>query len=132
MVGTKPIAVLVAAALLFGAVPLTAQEGPTAADYARREAGAPGLAEFQGGFHGVVIAIVVVAALVGCCVLVFDFDCPTCGHGHYHRLPPAEGRGPKNLLGGGSEGLDWILGCSPDRRRLLWRAERSWPWRKAS
>jgi hypothetical protein len=91
---TRLIAVLLAAStLLTGAAPLPAQEGPTAADYARREADAPALAEFQGGFHGVVIAVVVVALLVGCFVFVIDVDCPTCGHGHYHRLPAAEGRG---------------------------------------
>jgi hypothetical protein len=93
MIGTRPIAVLLAATLLTGALPLRAQEAPTAADYARREAEAPALAEFQGGFHGVVIAVVVIAVLVGCFVFVIDLDCPTCGHGRHHRLAPAEGRG---------------------------------------
>lgn len=92
MIGTRPIALLLAAALLAaGAVPLQAQETPTAADYARREAESPKLAEFQGGFHGVVIAIVVLAA-IGCVVLL-SVDCVFCSHGgHYHRLPHAEGR----------------------------------------
>ncbi|HEX7898794.1 MAG TPA: hypothetical protein VF950_13605 [Planctomycetota bacterium] len=92
MIGTRPIAFLLAAALLVGAAPLTAQEVPTAADYAKREAESTGLADFQGGFHGVVIAVVILAA-IGCVVLL-TIDWGFHGHGHhYHRLPHAEGRG---------------------------------------
>jgi hypothetical protein len=91
MIGTRPIALLLAAALLAGAAPVSAQDGPTAVDYAQREAGSPDLAEFQGGFHGVVIAVVVLAA-IGCLILTVDWGFHGHGH-HYHRLPHAEGRG---------------------------------------
>ena len=86
----RPIAVLLAAALLAGAAPLPAQDAPAAADYARREAESAGLADFQGGFHGVVIAVAVIAA-IGCLVWL-SVDCAFCVHGHRHTLPSAEGR----------------------------------------
>lgn len=92
MIGPRSIALALSAALLLsGAAPLTSQEAPTAVDYARREA--PELAEFQGGFHGVVVAAIILTALVGCLIFVVEVDCPSCWHGHRHRLPPAEGRG---------------------------------------
>ena len=91
MIGTRPIALLLAAAVLFAAAPLTAQDVPTAADYAKREAREPGLAEFQGGFHGVVIAVAILAA-IGCVVLI-TVDWGFGHRHHYHRLPHAEGRG---------------------------------------
>ena len=84
----RPIVVLLAAALLAGAAPLPAQDA--AADYARREAESAGLADFQGGFHGFVIAVAVIAA-IGCLVWL-SVDCAFCVHGHRHTLPPAEGR----------------------------------------
>ena len=66
MIGTRPIAVLLAAALLAaGAIPLPAQETQTVADYARREARSPELAEFQGGFHGVVDGVAISIRVCG-------------------------------------------------------------------
>ena len=90
MFGSRPISVLLAAALLVAPAPLGAQDAPAAVDYAQREANAPELAEFQGGFHGVVIALVVLAA-IGCVVLL-TLDFGYHAH-HHHRLPHAEGRG---------------------------------------
>ena len=92
MRSTRGIAVLVAVGLLLGAAPLGPPELPTADDYARREADSAGLAEFRGGFHGVVlcVALVAAAAVVFFCIA----DCPACRAPRFEVLPPAEAPRP--------------------------------------
>jgi hypothetical protein len=98
MIGTKSIAMMLCLALGLATLPapLDASERPAPQDYARREADSPGLEEFQGGFHGVVITIFALA-VVGTCIGLLVWDCPGCRY-HYYELPPAEGRrgGPPN------------------------------------
>ena len=94
MIRLRPIAWILCLAL--AAAPLAAQEPPTSADYARREADSPGLDDYRGGFH-ILAAGVCVAALVATAILIDLEACPTCRHrlhGHYEELPPAMDRNP--------------------------------------
>jgi hypothetical protein len=93
MTWTKAMSILLAVSVL--AMPVPTATAPALAapvqelpqDYASREAQAQDLEQFQGGFHGVIITLVVIGVLVWLFIELFDEDGYLDAHPHDH--PPA-------------------------------------------
>jgi purine-cytosine permease-like protein len=81
---TQALLMLLAAAVLAAPAPVSfgiaAATGAPMEDYAAREASASGLEQFTGGWQGVVITLVVVAAVVYLVLWIWD-------HEHYSHEP---------------------------------------------
>ena len=85
----KPFLILLSVALLAVTVPAGAWAAPQEEPgYAEREAQAPGLENFTGGIHELIIAIIFIAVVATVVYFVFFHHVHHHGCGHPHTVQP--------------------------------------------